>query len=117
MGVEELAAMEEFGMCQQQLHMHIAGVSDCQQVLPWREEQDGTTKYEQFTDGVVYRNVKGVARKVQEKTVIRKTVVNGTITERYHTIDYWENRKSARYVPLCQSLKANGLRIESRLFE
>lgn len=115
--MEGLGAMEEFGLVQQQIHTHIPGATDVQQVLPWREEQDGDTKYEQFTDGVVMRKVNNILKKCQETTVIRKTVVSGGVTERYHTIAYWEDRKTATYVPICQSLRAAGLRIESRLFE
>jgi len=109
--------MDEFGISQQQLHSHIAGVQDCQQILPWREEEDGDTKYEQFTDGIVYRYVNNVLKKCEETTVIRKTVKTGGITERYHTIAYWKDRKTAKYVPICQSLRKAGLKVESRLFE
>lgn len=115
--MEDFGAIEEFGLVQQQLHTHIASVTDVQQILPWREEQDGDTKYEQFTDGVVMRRVNNVMRKCQETTIIRKTVKTGNVTERYHTIAYWDDRKTATYVPICQSLKAAGLRFESRLFE
>lgn len=118
-GVEGEGAdiVEEFGLAQQQLHTHIPGATDVQQVLPWREEQDGDTKYEQFTDGIVYRYVKNVLRKCEEKTIIRKTVKNGNVTERYHTIAYWDDRKSATYIPICQSLRKAGLKVASRLFE
>lgn len=115
--MEGLGSVEEFGLVQQQLWTHIPGVTDVQQVLPWREEEDGDTKYEQFTDGVTMREVNHVLKKCQDKTVIRKTVKNGNVIERYHTIAYWEDRKTATYIPICQSLKKAGFRIESRLFE
>lgn len=115
--LHDIGGIEEFGLCQQQLHTHIPGTTMVQQVLPWREEQDGDTKYEQFTDGVVYRKVNNVLKKCQETTIIRKTVVADGVTERYHTIAYWEDRKTAKYVPICQSLKAAGLTFASRMFE
>ena len=109
--------IDEFGIVQQQLFTSIPGAKNVQIVLPWREEEDGDTKYEQFTDGVVYRYVNNVLKKCQESTVIRKTVKNGNVIERYHTIAYWEDRKSAKYVPICQSLRKAGLKVASRLFE
>ena len=115
--MEGLGAMEEFGLVQQQIHTHIPGTTDVQTVLPWREETNGNVKYEQFTDGVVMRRVNNVMKKCQETTVIRKTVTEGNTITRFHTIAYWEDRETATYVPICQSLKAAGLRMESRLFE
>ena len=106
---------EDFGFVQHQLFTAIPGAKSVQQVLPWREEDDGTTKYEQFVDGICYRLVKNVRKKCEEKTIIRKTVKNGNVIERYHTLDYWDNRASAKYVPICQPL--DGFKRETRLFE
>lgn len=107
--------IEDFGMVQHQLFTAIPGAKSVQQVLPWREEDNGNVKYEQFVDGICYRIINNVRRKCEEKTIIRKTVINGSVTERYHTFDYWSNRESATYVPICQPL--SGFKREARLFE
>lgn len=114
--MEDFNAMEEFGPMQQQLCIAVPGAKAVVPVLPWREEQDGDTKYEQFTDGIVYRRVDNVVKKCQEKTIIQKTVVSGGVTERYHTLAFWEDRKTAEYVPICHVLNAKKFRQESRLF-
>ena len=114
-GLDQFGMTEDFGLVQHQQFTHIPGVKDVQQILPWREEDDGTTKYEQFVDGVCYRIVNNVRKKCEEKTIIRKTVKNGNVIERYHTLDYWSNRTTAKYVPICQPL--NEFKREMRLFE
>ena len=103
-GVESIGVADEFGVLQHQICTHIPGATDVQHVLPWIEEDDGTTKYEQFVDGVTKRYVNNVLRTVQEKTEIRKTVKEGNTTRRYHAIDFWENRYTAKYVPICHTL-------------
>ena len=114
-GMDPFGVTEDFGMVQHQLFTTIPGAKNVQQVLPWREEEDGDTKYEQFVDGICYRIVNNVRKKCEEKTIIRKTVKNGNVTERYHTLAYWDDRKTADYVPICQPL--NAFRREARLFE
>ena len=80
------------------------GTKMVQPMLPWREEDDGTTKYEQFVDGKCVRDYKGGKAIVNLKTVIRKTVKNGNVTERYHAIGFWDNRADLEYVPICHAL-------------
>ena len=80
------------------------GTKMVQPMLPWREEDDGTTKYEQFTDGKAIRPYNGGKAILEEKTVIRKTVKEGNVITRYHAIGFWEDRASLAYIPVCQAL-------------
>jgi hypothetical protein len=86
------------------------GTKMVQPMLPWREEDNGTTKYEQFTDGIALRHYNGGKAILEEKTVIRKTVKTGNVISRYHAIGFWDDRASLEYIPVCQALNPSLLR-------
>ncbi len=115
--MENYGATDEFGIVQQQLCIAIPGAKTVQQVLPYQEETVGSVKYERFTDGVTMRRINNVLKKCEEKVIIRRTTTSGGVITREHTLDYWDNRKKAKYVPICHVLNIeNGFRPESRLF-
>lgn len=94
------------------------GVKMVQQSLPWKEEDTGSVKYEQWHDGVLIRPYRGRKAKVTIPTVIRKTVVNGSIVERYHGIGFWDDRDKIHYQPICQAIPLIAIKkIEPKFIE
>lgn len=114
--MEGYGAQEEFGLVQQQLCTAIPGAKMVQQVLPYQEETDGKYKYERFTDGLVMRSVNNVMKQCEEKVVIRRTTTEDGVITREHTLAYWNERKTATYIPICHVLNAKDFRPEARLF-
>lgn len=99
--------LEDFGIMSEADYMSsygYLGVKMVQNALPFREEDSGDTKYEQWHDGTLIRTYKGKKAKVQIPTVIRKTVKNGSVIERYHGVGFWDDRASINYQPICHAI-------------
>lgn len=109
MGFEDpnRGVLTEFEMIQLNWY---TGTKLVQPLLPWKEEDTGTVKYEQFTDGVAVRPYRGGKAILKEKTVIRKTVKEGNVVTRYHAIGFWDDRASLDYIPICSALTPEKLR-------
>lgn len=74
------------------------GVQTVMEALPYETEDLGNTVYMRYTDGIRQKDLRGNTEKVKE-VILRKTV-DGNITRWEKTIDFWENRASATYVPI-----------------
>lgn len=113
--------LEDFGIMTEADFMSAygyQGVKMVQQALPWKEEDTGSVKYEQWHNGMLIRPYKGRKAKVIIPTVIRKTVKTGSVIERYHGVGFWDDRESINYQPICQAIPFIAIKkIEPKLVE
>ena len=101
-GLENIGVLNEFEFTSL---FGYRGVKLSRPIQPYREDDQGSVKYEQWHDGMCVIPWKGRKAKCLVPTVIMKTEKKGTVTERTHAIGKWDNRESLTYIPICQSLK------------
>lgn len=77
---------------------YIPGVTTAILAMPYEEEVDGNVTYTRYTDGYRCKDLRGNKEKVKE-VIFRKTV-DGSITRNEKTIAFWEDRKTATYIPI-----------------
>lgn len=75
----------------------IPGVYTTQELMPYEVETNGSTKYWRYTDGNQV-DPRGNVRK--EKEIIFKQVTEGSTVRTEKAWDLWENRTSAKYIPV-----------------
>ena len=100
-GLEDIGVLNEFEFTS--LYGY-RGVKFSRPIQAYREDDQGSVKYEQWHDGMCIIPWKGRKAKCWVPTVIMKTTKEGTVTTRTHAIGRWEKRESLTYIPICQSL-------------
>lgn len=80
---------------------HILGVREVKYLSPYEVDKQGTVEYRRYTDGKhrVYRqNI--LIKEEDEKELIERVTVDGSITRYEKAWDLWANRTSATYIPI-----------------
>lgn len=75
----------------------IPGVYTTQELMPYETEDNGETKYWRYTNGK-QADPRGNIR--DEKEIIFKQTIEGSVVRTEKAWDFWDNRASAKYIPV-----------------
>ena len=93
-------------------HQFIPGVYTTSELLPYETEDNGDEIYTRYTDGKILKKMRPRVEYVDHKEIIiKKSIITdgeSTTTRFEKTYDFWANRKTATYIPICRPFKEDG---------